>query len=60
MKRFATHTEFEILTYKDNEGFKSEMDKSGNKKFFKTRTAAENYCKKHRTVYVEHKFIFYR
>ena len=60
MKRVCTHTCFIPLIYVIGEGMKDIKDGKGNKIEFKTRKAVENYCLKHRCLYVEHKNIFYR
>ena len=63
MKRFLTTTMYMPLSFEDGKGFQKITKGEGKIKEikqFKTRKAVEAFCKKHKYVYVEQKFIFYR
>ena len=61
MKRFSTNTRFVPLTFNKELGkFEHIRLKDGKAKDFKSRKAVESYCKKHRCIYCEEKYIFYK
>ena len=59
MKRFNTIAEFQVLR-QEGELLVNMFDDKGNLRKFKTRAAAENFCKKNGGFYVEIKYIFYK
>jgi hypothetical protein len=60
MKRYMTDTDFVALDYSDENGITERKGADGNKILYKNRASAETYCKKHKCLYVERKFIFYK
>jgi len=60
MKSFHTETRFVPLLYKINEGMSKIKNADGTEKEFKTRKAAENYCKNNGLVLLEKKLVFYK
>jgi DNA polymerase III delta prime subunit len=60
MKKYTTITDFIPLTYSEEHGINDIREADGKVKSFKTRKSVENYCQKHKCLYVERKSIFYR
>jgi len=61
MRKFLTKTSYVPLFLKEaGKGFQLITQSDGKRKEFKTRKAVEAFCHKHRYVYVEEKYIFYR
>ena len=59
MKSFLTETRFVPLLYKIDEGMSKIKNADGTEKEFKTRKAAENYCKKNGLIMLEQISTFY-
>jgi hypothetical protein len=60
MKRFATHTNFRPLEYKEGAGFKPFVKRNSEVIEFKNRNTVEKFCLKNKCIYLETKQIFYR
>lgn len=58
MKRYHIYTEYRI--YLVNDTAEAVIDKSGEPRIFKTRRAAEAFCKAFGYMYVEVKITYYR